>query len=179
MKKIYILLCLLLLPSFVMAEKTKVEKENEAWAKKKKQQVEDYHYRIKLRDATFKRAGLAGYVDGGVPSLIFKTRKEGLNKYLNYVVGCITPHPKYEGCYADPEYLRTQIISITDDGLLYQYSWGTYSLTFFVTPKEPGKLYQDGQILEKGAYVLVGTYTYQTIKGNLAVIPAFRKIKYK
>lgn len=181
MKKIYILLCLflLLLPSFVMAEKTKIEKENEYLAEVAKQKRSIYHEEINRRDRLFKKIGYAGYVDGGIPSFIFRTRREGLTKHLKYVVGCVSPHPEYEGCYADPEYMRTRIISITNNGLLYQYSSGAYYFTFFVTSKKDGELYQDGQTLEKGDYVLVGTYSYQTVMGNKAIVPAFKKIQYK
>ena len=91
--------------------------------------------------------------------------------------GSGVPESMHEACERTNRMFT--ITQVLDDGFLYSFSdlvRDEYvNLTIHVTGKVPGKLYQDGQLLESSFYEFLGTVSYSSVLGARKTVPAFKR----
>ncbi len=140
-----------------IAEQQALERYMDAKKVAKKEKLE------RLNKACVK-AGYNGYCEAIIPNIITTTQETGgLEEFLNLVVD----YPTGE------LYSEIKAISILNNAVLYSYSGPDTHFVIHVE-KKPGKIYQEGQSLEKNFYVFMGMYSYTSTSGAKKSVPSFK-----
>ena len=125
-------------------------------------------------NADVQNAGFEGYVPMSVFELLVEARtRGGLENVVGHVVGCL-PTIR-ESCRTGFDVMK--VSQVLPEVLLWSYVGfheGDTITVRLMTDREPGKLYQEGQVFDNGLYVFTGMETYSSVIGASRTVPRFK-----